>query len=335
MSEKRIEWIDLARGFAAFCMILGHSFIEHPIDISGFSWCIALHNWIYSFHMELFFFLAGCVWECSNYKPYVIKKIKRILMPYVVFGLAALFIKALGLSAVNNNESLREGLLNFVLKGGNYWFLYVLFEVFVVFPLVVLALQRIKVPNEWMIVLALIFAIVSCVFDLPEMLRVDLLCYQLPYFLVGRYLTGNKSMEIAKNKPFIGIVYGITGLLLYALITVFVSNESLMCIRYIKAFAMILVIIVMMIIVTNVEANNRIVNMFANMLKDCGKFSLQLYLFNGYLLVIIRTLLVSFMHIYNPILLVCIITTGNLLITILLCKYVLVKIPLVKLVCGL
>ena len=54
--EKRIEQIDIARGIAGICMILGHSFIVYPIDISSVWWCHALHVWIYSFHMELFSF---------------------------------------------------------------------------------------------------------------------------------------------------------------------------------------------------------------------------------------------------------------------------------------
>ena len=57
MARTRIEEIDILRGIAAVLMILGHSFIEYPVDISTVSWCHALGHFIYTFHMELFFLL--------------------------------------------------------------------------------------------------------------------------------------------------------------------------------------------------------------------------------------------------------------------------------------
>ena len=69
----RIEEIDLLRGVAALLMILGHSFIVYPIDISGVLWCKGVQHFIYTFHMELFFILAGIVYQCRNYKTFHIK----------------------------------------------------------------------------------------------------------------------------------------------------------------------------------------------------------------------------------------------------------------------
>ena len=55
-NTERVKEIDYLRGIAAILMILGHSFIVYPIDISEGACCKAIQHWIYTFHMELFFY---------------------------------------------------------------------------------------------------------------------------------------------------------------------------------------------------------------------------------------------------------------------------------------
>lgn len=47
-NKKRILWIDYAKAFAMFFVVIGH------VNSGNY-----LTNWIYSFHMPLFFFLSG------------------------------------------------------------------------------------------------------------------------------------------------------------------------------------------------------------------------------------------------------------------------------------
>ena len=82
---ERIREVDVLRGLAIILMIIGHSFIVHPINNQNTPWCMALGHWIYTFHMELFFFLAGCVYHCSNYRKYIGKKIDR--PAFLIFSL--------------------------------------------------------------------------------------------------------------------------------------------------------------------------------------------------------------------------------------------------------
>lgn len=81
----RNEKVDILRGIAAVLMVLGHSFIVYRINISEVPWCAAVSHFIYTFHMELFFILAGVVYHCVCYKEYLKKKIKRIVVPYFIF----------------------------------------------------------------------------------------------------------------------------------------------------------------------------------------------------------------------------------------------------------
>ena len=58
MVNKRIEWIDIARGFAILFVIIGHSLGNY------FSSYFA--NLIYVFHMPIFFVLSGYLYKRKN-----------------------------------------------------------------------------------------------------------------------------------------------------------------------------------------------------------------------------------------------------------------------------
>lgn len=47
----------------------------------------SFREWIYSFHMPLFFFLAGAVVSLGPFKTFIRKKIKGILLPYLLYGI--------------------------------------------------------------------------------------------------------------------------------------------------------------------------------------------------------------------------------------------------------
>ena len=62
--KKRLEWIDLAKGIGIILMVIGHM----PSIPS------AVHNWIFSFHMPLFFFLSGYMFKKKKVKGKCFKR---------------------------------------------------------------------------------------------------------------------------------------------------------------------------------------------------------------------------------------------------------------------
>ncbi len=80
-AKNRIEWIDTAKGIGLLCVILGHLHIPY------------LSAWIYTFHIPLFFFLSGCVFNGQKYsfKEYFIRRFKSLIVPYFVLGAVILF----------------------------------------------------------------------------------------------------------------------------------------------------------------------------------------------------------------------------------------------------
>ena len=79
--NERVKWIDSLRGFAIVLVILGHAGIPQTMRI-----------WIYSFHIPLFFFISGYVFslkKVNNFKEFLIKKIKGIVIPLICFSFVA------------------------------------------------------------------------------------------------------------------------------------------------------------------------------------------------------------------------------------------------------
>ena len=70
-NRKRIGWIDMAKGYGIILVIIGH--LSTPY----------ITTFIYTFHIPLFFFLSGYVFNGNKgFKDFIVSKIKRLLVPY-------------------------------------------------------------------------------------------------------------------------------------------------------------------------------------------------------------------------------------------------------------
>ena len=105
----RIEWLDLAKGMAIFLMVCGHTSI--PGNVS---------NWIWSFHMPLFFLVSGMLFFPERYPSFggfLKKRCRTLLLPWLVFSLVSVcYAPAESLTALSEGRNL-----------GALWFLPVLF----------------------------------------------------------------------------------------------------------------------------------------------------------------------------------------------------------------
>ena len=76
MTKKRVDWIDMARGYGMLFVIAAHC----SIGILG--------KWMYTFHLPLFFMLSGYVFSHEqSVKEFLLKKAKTILVPYFLLGI--------------------------------------------------------------------------------------------------------------------------------------------------------------------------------------------------------------------------------------------------------
>lgn len=78
MNNIRLDYIDIAKALGMFTIMWGH------IRLSGWSFAF-----VYGFHIPLFFFLSGMVFDRNrygNFRGFLLKKTKSLLIPYVVFS---------------------------------------------------------------------------------------------------------------------------------------------------------------------------------------------------------------------------------------------------------
>ncbi len=75
--EKRIHWIDAAKGLGIILVIMSHA----PMNPE-------LRAFLFAFHMPLFFYLSGVVFKPSRQAPltFVKKKARGLLLPYFIFS---------------------------------------------------------------------------------------------------------------------------------------------------------------------------------------------------------------------------------------------------------
>lgn len=86
LKRSRLDWIDAARAFAIFCIVLGHA-------LNGYSFIWKL---VYGFHVPLFVLISGFTYtprpRKENLKKSICGGFRRILVPYFIFGILSIVI---------------------------------------------------------------------------------------------------------------------------------------------------------------------------------------------------------------------------------------------------
>ncbi|MGI2904112.1 acyltransferase family protein [Tolypothrix sp. VBCCA 56010] len=134
-SPVRILWIDTAKAYGMFLVFYGH-FLEKLSDLGKVS-AFLQFKFIYSFHMPLFFILAGYLSKKTNlnYKEFFRYHFTSRIIPVIFFNLLAMAISIpqdIFLGSLHLNSYL-FGLINLVKGCPVYnfvtWFLVCLFTV--------------------------------------------------------------------------------------------------------------------------------------------------------------------------------------------------------------
>lgn len=151
-SSRRLDDIDQAKGLAILLVVIGHIVaVGTPI---GNEWYGQLKLYIYQFHMPFFMFLSGLIMSYSykridtinQYFCYIFNKISRLAPAFLLFGVVIFFGKVV-MSKVMVVDGLPSDIwteLFYLLvipsqsAGGSLWFIYVLLEMYIVLPLLLM-----------------------------------------------------------------------------------------------------------------------------------------------------------------------------------------------------
>lgn len=216
---------DYLKGIAIILVILGHSFSFRGFDLldkEKYFSCYYIFNTIYSFHMPLFFIIAGFF---SNKKyeieSFYTSKIKRLLVPYIFINIVDCIPRHLFSNFVNNNSNSLTRIIFY--SGVATWFIYTLFMMFLIYPF----LEKYVFKKD-KYYLFLIFLIIANILNF-NVLNVNIftlnkILFYLIYFYSG-YILKNYYIELKENKIF-NNVYLIIILVIFFILFGFKYSEN-------------------------------------------------------------------------------------------------------------
>lgn len=161
MGEKKyFNELNIVRGIAVLLVTIGHSF---PDLQTGMKYPLAffIRNYIYDFHMAVFFFVSGflCLQGLKKYTfiDECSKKTLRLLLPYFAYSFVSIVLKLFFNSYANNQFEWSGVWKIFLGDSPNYglWFLWTLFFIWLVTDL----LLRVKMNSVFILALGVILNI--------------------------------------------------------------------------------------------------------------------------------------------------------------------------------
>jgi fucose 4-O-acetylase-like acetyltransferase len=195
--KKRIDFIDILKGMTIVLVVAGHFF---PQNILFPFWTI-LHRLIYSFHMPLFMMISGYLYKTSltidsitSYLRFLQKKIVRLVIPYFAISFVIIVIKIIAQNYLTLEHPVGMDIIKYMFINplGGYatflWFIYVLFTIFLIFPLANLVLKK-----AWIIFVVLLG---MHFIELPSSFCLNLVGQYLLYFWCGMWTAQNTVVLI-------------------------------------------------------------------------------------------------------------------------------------------
>lgn len=196
MSDKKNNLMPMMSIIGIVLVVLGHSGYAGTNIAED---CPYLFQWIYNFHMPLFFFISGFLFSLTNEsfiemnkKNLLRKKIQRLLVPYIAIGIVLWCIKYAfsSFASVERHFSLNTFMKMFVAPStdgstmGYLWYLITLFIVFVL--MVTLSMMHVDLKKyHWCLVLiGLSWLLEQWVGDV-EWLNFSQVLWYMPFFVIG------------------------------------------------------------------------------------------------------------------------------------------------------
>lgn len=268
-----MEFVDLLKGVAIFLMVMGHFLAwqwggtlnsQMPTDIAHIN---VVGKFIYSFHMPLFFFLSGYVfnlkqkeWSFNDYSFQLLKRVRQLLIPGIVCMVICLYVRE---------------------RWYFEWFIKALFEIYFVNATIYYLSQKfnhkIFIEIIMQILIFLILATISKLCHHPivtDILAIPKMLNGMIYYYIGilffRY-------DLIK---FISRHNSIIGYCLIIWIATFIMRNQGIVIPDRNILTSLSAIIVCLSVATNIDYKSN--SKFWAILIELGKYTLPIYLLSPY-----------------------------------------------------
>lgn len=178
---QRLLSFDIAKAICIILVVIGHYVPDYSPQ-----WYVWVHDVIYTFHMPLFMFASGFIYMATKknilYKDFLLKKVKRLMVPYLSVSAIVITIKLLteGHTYVENPVTWISFVKMLYLPEAGYflWFIWALWWMFVISPLF-----KTKQMRLGLFVLAIVLHYVPSF--LPEVFCLRQFQGMLVYFMLG------------------------------------------------------------------------------------------------------------------------------------------------------
>lgn len=274
MTAVRLRYIDIAKGFAIICVVCGHVLIY---DFYGFTeaWSKSLLvQFIYSFHMPLFFFLSGLVVSppssVKDIPKDIWKRFRTLLMPmFVIGGIYSLAIKY-------DLSFLADGM-----KYG-YWYFIALFYCYL---LNYLTINNLKYRGGGFVIQVMVLLVIWKILphavrymqeSIQNILSIGQLISYFPYFLIGSVIKRFNLHDLFFRNGYVVIVAA----------TIW-GCSSLIHFPYSNYLVTLAAIFVIMNICSKIEQQKLLGN---KMLEYIGTNTIYIYCFHYFVLQLMKML---------------------------------------------
>lgn len=179
--------IDYLKAFAIILVVFYHALIQVGISYSTLEYaCVTLA--MKNVHVPLFILIAGYLCHKQDVKAFYLKKVQRILIPFLFFSVVKLAVNNLLQTEFIHADSFLQQLWDAFVCGQLYWFCYCLLIMFAIAPF----LWKRKAV-QWALLVALIGAniwIGAAQPALTDILQIQSVIYYSPFFVLGMLLSG-------------------------------------------------------------------------------------------------------------------------------------------------
>ena len=279
--RDRVDWIDSAKGFTMLLVIIGHcvdGYLKAHMFPSYTKQLQFIFDFLYSFHMPLFFILSGFLYyysyNNSNFKKIKTKTIELIAL-YFGYSIIQCLVQMAMVGKINRNISFSDILLLPVYTVPPYWYLYVLAFLYVIS-------YALRPLNKLKFSISLFLCILSVIYTQIRIFSLSNIAYYLLFFtIVGVIALKRYDMQYKK-------IYSLFFVLLY-FATTFLGYWFGME-RIVNAF------LLSMIVLTAFCSFDFLKSVW--LFNLCGKYCLPIYLLHSYLTAGTRVVL-KVLHINN------------------------------------
>ena len=190
MEKKKVqlEYINLAYIIGTILVVFGHSYPLNIHDVGIPEFMKIIQKYIYVFHMPLFFFIAGFLFNYSNsissigYRSYIKNKAIKLMIPYFILSIIGILPKyIIGDISINIENVIRVLSYPREYIWGHFWFIPTLFIMYCIFGKVIKANES-RYSTYIYIITSLIIYFISINSNL---LAINDLCKYSIYFVLG------------------------------------------------------------------------------------------------------------------------------------------------------